>query len=90
MTEEQITAIVRATIEEISTHSPCDFCTSDEGKIRHRKSHEFLDSLEQYASRWEDIKWGVLRDIVKWGTRITLTAIIIGLAIMAAKSGHIK
>ncbi len=65
--------------------SPCDYCATPERRKTHREQHEFVTSLIQAADKWNDIKSDLLRDMLRWGTRIGVSALLIGLFILAKR-----
>ena len=92
MDEETIKRIVTETVAEIGHQHQvsCEFCVTDERRKAHRLEHEFIQQLMRVSERWDNVRWELLRDVLKWAGRIVVTAMILGIVIMASKTAGMK
>jgi len=96
MTDEEIEKIgavfakQMANIQGLGQHPACEFCQTEERRKTHRQEHEFVQGLMKIADRWEGVRWGVLRELLKGISWVLITATVLGLVFLVAKSGGVS
>lgn len=81
---KDIAAAFHTELKNSGIKSSCEFCSGVERR-EHRDDHSFVKSLRSVADRWDNVRWEVGRDILKWTSRIIVSAALLGLILLATK-----
>jgi hypothetical protein len=61
---EALGNLITLKLEEQRKNNPCEFCSSTDRRMQHRKDHEFIQSLNQLFDRLANVRWSILQGLL--------------------------